>query len=539
MRLFSRLPWVVVCSLMIWMPCEGAPQPPVFGFTPFPYDLTPEAEDTTRGLIVPNSNLYALHLDDGIPWQEALTDRPYPNRIQQEWDKWARQLPQDHAIYLGLAPLGKDRKTLAPAKGERDGLPLPEALRGLAFDDPKIKTAYLNYARRAVRQFHPDFLNLGIEAGELAARDGGKNWPRFEALYNHVRGELKKEFPALKIGVSFGLQSLTDRQVAARVKALADNSDYLGLSFYPHLSAFGEKLGAPPLPAGNAAWREPLAWVKTFTNKPIALCETGYSSQGAEIERWDFSFVGSPAAQADYVRDLIDLAHRDGYLFVVWFLVADYDRLYARMAAEPDAEANLMWRNVGFFDANLQPKPAWKVWQSYGGPARMAAPTEAQASSTPTPKMAGPTPGGMVLALQGPGAGFSCGPQDRTLAEGGALRWDMRYRSGEWNWCVKDLTAMDLTRAASLSVKLRSDRAGDLFVKLEEIDGESYFAVLGAGADWAEHEVRLDGLSLDPATRRNGHLDRQHIKQIVFADTQPAGSETVQRAVWIGSVAFK
>ena len=85
-----------------------------------------------------------------------------------------------------LRPLATDRKSLAPATGEQERLPLPAELAHAEFDDPKVETAYLNYARRAVKQFKPDFLNLGIEAGGILMRDPVR-WRRFERLYEHVR----------------------------------------------------------------------------------------------------------------------------------------------------------------------------------------------------------------------------------------------------------------------------------------------------------------------------------------------------------------
>jgi kynurenine formamidase len=71
-----------------------------------------------------------------------------------------------HVVYVALGPLATDRKSLAPATGEQERVPMPEELKGVPLDDPNVRKAYLHYARRAVKQFHPRYLNLGIEAGE-------------------------------------------------------------------------------------------------------------------------------------------------------------------------------------------------------------------------------------------------------------------------------------------------------------------------------------------------------------------------------------
>ena len=331
-----------------------------FGFTPFPYDATLEAVTKTRATLAPNSTLWALHFDSGIPWKEALADAPFPARFQKEWDDQARAIPKDHVVYLGLAPLDKDRKSLAPATGEQERVPMPDELKTAALDDTSVQKAYLNYARRAVRQFHPRFLNLGIEAGELMSRDR-KRWPQFERLYASVRTALKHEFPEMQIGISFGLGDLRAVSEAKAARSLIESSDYVGLSFYPHASDFDEKFGAPPY-RGTKPWREPLAWIRAYTTKPIAICETGFTSQDIDISQFKLKMQGSPEAQADYVGELFATAHRDHYAFVVWFLAIDYDKLYAKMPA--GSNTMKLWRNIGLLDGDLHPKPGWKIWRA-------------------------------------------------------------------------------------------------------------------------------------------------------------------------------
>src|SRR5579862_940955 len=142
------------------VPASTQSGPTAFGFTPFPYDMTPEAVDETHRIIRDEATLYALHLDEGIPWNEAFKDEPFPQKVRQQWDDLARRTPKDHAVYVGLAPLAKDRTSLAPAI---EGSSVPKELRGNDLDTAAVKKAYLTYARRAVQQFHPDYLNLGIE----------------------------------------------------------------------------------------------------------------------------------------------------------------------------------------------------------------------------------------------------------------------------------------------------------------------------------------------------------------------------------------
>jgi hypothetical protein len=263
-------------------------------------------------------------------------------------------------VYVGLTPLDKDRKSLAPATGEKERVPMPKELRGVPLDHANVKKAYLNYAHRAVKQFRPRYLNLGIEAGQIMARDF-KRWPQFERLYEHVRAALKKEFPEVRIGISFGLGDLRDRKEAEAAKALIASSDYVGISFYPYGSPFDEKFGAQPY-RGEKPWREPLAWLRAYTDKPLALCETGFTTQDIKVPQFGLKMQGGPEAQAAYTKELFEIARRDRYAFVVWFLAIDYDKLYGKMP--PGSDVLKLWRNIGFLDGELRPKPAWAIWKA-------------------------------------------------------------------------------------------------------------------------------------------------------------------------------
>lgn len=333
----------------------------LFGFTPFPYDQTMEAVWKTHEIISANSTIYALHFGDPIPWREMLAGEPLPAYIQKKWDDMARKIPQTHKVYVGLAPLDTDRKSLAPAASETGRGPMPAELRNTPLDSPDLKRAYLNYARHAVRQFKPHFLNLGIEAGGVLM-DDTERWHQFERLYEYVRSALKQEFPDIQIGISFTLAHLRVEKAAQMAKSLIARSDYVGLSFYPSAAAFSEKFGLPPFGEGADSWRKPLAWVRAYTDKPIALCETGYTTKDSHIPQFKLDIKGDAGLQAAYVKELFEISSRDRYAFVIWFLAIDYDKLYAKMP--PGSEVMQLWRNIGLLDGDLHPKPAWEIWKA-------------------------------------------------------------------------------------------------------------------------------------------------------------------------------
>jgi hypothetical protein len=514
----------------------------LFGFTPFPYDATAEAVSDVAGLLRDNASIHALHYDDGVPWSEMLDNKPLPEKVQREWNDAARAAPAGRPLYLALTPLAKDRKSLAPSLGGKDGS-LPWSLKLAPLDDKKVKAAYLEYVRRAVQHFRPAYLNIGIEAGELASRDAGR-WPKYESLYLHVAQAIKREFPQLQVGMSFGLQSLRKPEVAERARRVVDASDYLCVSFYPHASPFGERFGEPALGAGELAWREPLDWLRSYTRKPLAVCETGYLTRTATLKSFDqLTLRGDVGLQTRYVRELAQTARRDNYLFVVWFLAVDYDRLYERLGGDkPGNEVNLLWRNIGLWDGEMRPKPALREWQAalagQGGTAPAVAHEPVQAPA-PAKAVAPARPAGFEVGFSQARQLFQAAPGSRMgLDDGGAL-WSFEYRRNEWAWALRELGGSLPAGTTRMALRMRSDRPGALFLQVEDKRGQTFFAMVEPGREWTEISLELASLKPDPAKRKDGLLRPENITKLLLAD--PSGRDRAEgrRNVWIADWRFE
>jgi len=541
-----RWPLWAYISICLLSPAAGAETK--FGFTPFPYDFTVEAINKTQELVVRNSSIYALHLDQCVPWHEMLDGKPLPTDWQREWKEMAAKIPPDHTRYIAVTPTGTDRETLAPACGAKEGTTrdLPWRLRFADFDDDSVKRAYLAYVLAAVRQFRPDYINIGIEIDGMARSE--KKWRQFEHLFDYVRKVLKRQHPQLKVGVEFILQGLMKPEIAQRVKPLVERSDYLGLSFYPYGSSFGEKFGYPPLGPPPDMWRKPLQWVRQYTDKPLALCETGFITRDAELPSYGLHMHGSEQLQRDFTRDLVDITRRDHYLFVIWFLVVDYDRLYAKMPKDASTEAFVLWRNLGFFDKDLRPKPAWKEWLRFRQPlpASRRPPPQRVAAKQALPEQARkrPTTGPRPIAalrFRQPSDLFVGAPGNRIRLDNGSgqgmMRWEFNYQGG-WQWCSKEFRAGMATGAKSLRFRIRSDRDGGVLVKLSEQSGESFFALINPGKSWQTMTLDLATLSPDGENPENGQLDPERLSGLMIADGAAGDGASGKRTLWISDLEF-
>lgn len=339
---------------------------PLYGFTAFPYDLTLEALENVNTLVIENSSLYAVHnmgFGDCLPWEEALSGQAFPQWIQDDWADIKARIPAGMPLSVHITPTQSDRYTLAYQCGMTadEAGDMPQGLIGKPFNDPQIITAYYNFANRVADFFEPDYLILGIEMSELSLNHPD-DWEPFAELMSATLEGLRTSHPEMQLSVEFVLQSLLLSRVAKQVKPLIEQLDFLGISFYPYGSEFGEYSGAPALPAPPAQWLEPLEWLRGYTEKPIALVETGYSSKHRNVN--NINFTGNEALQEAFLKDLIHFAKEDNYLYLIWFVPVDYEKLLAKLPKADNATVAEIWVNAGLLDSDLNPKPAWAVWQS-------------------------------------------------------------------------------------------------------------------------------------------------------------------------------
>lgn len=164
------------------------------GFTGFVYDITLDAVTNSRRFVKENADLLAHHIE-GVPWAEALNGRPFPKVFLDEWESKKLATPKHGKVYLAISPGRGELKVAEKAS------PLPEELAGKAYDHPLVMKAYLNYCRRAVAFFQPDYLSIGIEVNEIHDANP-QQWQAYMILHQHVYREIKRTHKKLPIFAS-------------------------------------------------------------------------------------------------------------------------------------------------------------------------------------------------------------------------------------------------------------------------------------------------------------------------------------------------
>lgn len=335
------------------------------GFTPFPYEVSFPAVSWTYDAIEDEADLIAHHFDNGVPWVEALSGEPFSQNIQGDWELRRSRTLDEQVVYLSITPIAFLRDGLAPYRGEQDDMPLPEPWNGYSFNHPDVVTAFLNYARRAIDWFQPDYLNVGVEVN-LLKKINPSLWGDYVLLQGQVYETLKAEYPDLIIFVSLTgidlLEGYTDANHAEQMNALVDIMPYTDLiawSLYPYMTSY--MTNAIPMDMFDR-----LAELVAPYGKPMAVAETGYPAQPFAIQAsadLRLEFEGTPELQADYIDLLLSKAQEYEMVFVINFVVRDYDTLWQQIGGQEDL--TIAWRDTGLVAEDGAERPALDIWRQW------------------------------------------------------------------------------------------------------------------------------------------------------------------------------
>jgi hypothetical protein len=332
------------------------------GFTPFPYDISLDAVNFTYQKIAEDGDIINHHFDNGVPWPEALEGSAFNDNVINDWNYRKDHTPQSHKIYLSVSALNINRNGLALYRGGQDDMALPSPWDTYEFNDPSVKTAYLNYCKRAIDFFEPDYFNMSVEANLLYVNNP-LLWEDYLELHTYVYEKLKSDYPSLPIFSSISCAPLLDgyftgsdwQDQRLHAQQIIDKSDFFGISFYPYMS---ELLGAP-YPANS------FDQLFSLTSKPIVIAETGYPAESFSMDTGNgkVTITSDPEKQAAYLDDLLTHCDHHDVKFVINFVVRDYDQLWTKIGAHEDL--TIAWRDTGLYDENGSSRKGLLVWRKF------------------------------------------------------------------------------------------------------------------------------------------------------------------------------
>ncbi len=331
------------------------------GFTPFPYEVSVEAVLDTYQHIGEDGDLIVHHFDNGVPWSEALAQQPYSEWVMDDWSFRRSLTPETHELLLTVTPIRLLRDGLALYRGTADEQALPAPFDNYTFDHPDVIAAFIHYCDTIIAYFQPDYFMFGVEVN-LLMKNAPEQWDAYVTLHRAVYAHLKATYPDLPAFVSVTgidlVEGYTDANHDDQMRALNDIIDYidiLGLSVYPYHTRF----------MTDSIPTELFDTLAALTDKPLAVTETGYPAQSFRFDAGGtfIEFDSDAQKQANWTRYLLDSAAEHQFLFVVNFIIRDYDQLWRDIGGREDL--TIIWRDTGLYDENGSPRPSLDVWREW------------------------------------------------------------------------------------------------------------------------------------------------------------------------------
>ncbi len=340
------------------------------GLTPFPYDISSvDKIEWVYDRIQTDADLMAHHFDNGIPWDQALAGTPYPSKVTDDWYFRQSHTPAGHKLYVAVTPINSMRDGLAPIwNAAGDNQPLGPPWNGYDFNSHEVKAAYLYYCRSVIDYFNPDYIAIGVEVN-LVRKLIPAQWDAYVELHQETYAALKVLYPSLPIFVTLTgidlVDGYSDADHADQMAALADiinYTDYYAISLHPF---FAEVPGGT-LPADMFD----RIFALNTEAKPACITETSFPAEELTMTAYDpdITLAGTRDKQRDYFSILLNEAQQKNLIFVVNFLVRDYDVLWSTPVpgglGSPE-DINKAWRDTGFHDQNGNARPALRTWKSH------------------------------------------------------------------------------------------------------------------------------------------------------------------------------
>ncbi len=329
------------------------------GFTPWPYDMTLEALDKTYDFINKNGNIVAHHLDGGLPWGEALSEKPFSKHLKSDWQTRLSKTSKDQKIFLSITPLNFERNGLASYWNEKgDNQALPAKWKNKHLNDPDVKKSYLNYALRAIKAFKPSFVAIGIESNIIITHNP-KIWKDYLELNAYVYEKIKNTYPNLPVFSTVqyehlrGIEDVSKKNQPLQIPAvrqLLKHSDYLALSTY----RYGYIHPNPPT--------DNYFDIALSFKKPIAIAESGAMSQTTIV--MGMPLISNETSQENFMGMILSNAQKHKFVFVINWVSKDFDKLLKHLPKDAQAIAKA-WVHTGLITNNNKEKKAFKLWKEY------------------------------------------------------------------------------------------------------------------------------------------------------------------------------
>ncbi|MBY0536515.1 MAG: hypothetical protein K2P88_11740 [Chitinophagaceae bacterium] len=359
------LPFNIVV-LVLLMACSKKSANPdsrhfYMGTTPWPADFTVAEVDTAYKFINTKCDLVSHHFDEGIPYEEAYTNKNWPSALNTDLLTRITKVNPGKKVLLSVAPLNLSRKSKADYYATSTmSDSIKNVWRKLPINDPKVVAAYVNYIGYLANNLQPSFINYGVESN--SHEWNSDSFRIYKSFVQQVYDQLKSRFPNTPIFLSF---------MVSEAPAMLDNAiqlvpytDYFTLSAYPYTNASSTADGNTDPAKFPADYFE--RFLVHSAGKPIAFAETSFIAEPLKIPSFLLDKQGNEAWQAAYLEKVIGILEKNNGVFLVWFCSKDYDAGTATIKSMGlFQDLFLVWQDTGLKDQTGREREAFRVWSTW------------------------------------------------------------------------------------------------------------------------------------------------------------------------------
>jgi len=350
---------ILVCAVVGLVSCDKEPQEATrsfrMGFTSIPRKLSSKATEYTYQQLALASDITNHQFDGGVPWPEAFSESEFSHSIIQDWAYRKTLTPSAHKVLVSVSPLRVDGKGIAKYLGDQENMILMPPWDKYSFKDDAVRIAYLNYCRRLIQYFNPEFFNMSAEANILYLRDPIQ-WKEFLSFHKFVYENLKKEFPGVIIFTSVAAsQMIADEsngydnvKQKLAVLQVIENSDLYALAFKPGQNVIKNYKDNSFLSLFN------------ISSKPLAVAETGFELQAASDQSGSTGDL--PDAQPRFISTLLKESEVHKATFIINSALKSQENLLKRSLVTDQKD---MAYKIFLNDKNGIQKPPVAVWNDY------------------------------------------------------------------------------------------------------------------------------------------------------------------------------
>ena len=315
-----------------------------------------------------HSDVLALRLDSGLPWQEILADGA---ALPAEYEAFLADLADrvggtDKDLLLIVDPFDRNRTGLGP-----DALGRDSVTSGLTFADAALRAGYMDFCEGLAQRFQPKYFVPFPDINVYGANRSSE-FDTLRTHYEELRQTVKFASGQTLVFATWDFEQLNqairsgNEEQLAWIGELDEALDFFAVDYRPALSGDSAS-DLTPAPFVDVDRRE----LVSVTTRKLILVDAGYPAAG--VVQDGEVFASSENSQFNYLAFALGLGDALDIEMLVWTAAVDPDRWLLAPCGEDAEECDVEslearygdLRQHGIVDSDGNVRAATSLWEQF------------------------------------------------------------------------------------------------------------------------------------------------------------------------------